>query len=195
MHDYFPQLIDNLSAMEPDEAIAALRDAAATRVRDPRPAFLIAAEYAGRGDADRAEAYYLIALDRAPDLAIARFQLGLLQMTTGRPATASVTWSPLDDLAEDAPLRLFKDGLAFLAEGELAKATELLIRGISNNVENGPLNRDMQHIVSAIESAQGGKITMPGSAALHPQPKPGNRGAAQGSGVEHFLLSSYRRLH
>src|SRR5207249_11806575 len=46
------------------------------------------------------------ALDIAPAYALARFQLGFLEFTSGEAALAEETWRPLHALADDIPLRL-----------------------------------------------------------------------------------------
>jgi hypothetical protein len=84
------------------------------------------------------------AIDLAPDYAIARWQLGFLEFTSGNAAEAEQIWRPLSDLPTDAPLRLFAEGLNRFGRDEFAPAFELLERGISLNTENAFVNSDIQ---------------------------------------------------
>lgn len=87
------------------------------------------------------------AVEMAPDFAIARFQLGFFQLTSGEAADALSTWGPLALLADDHYLRKFVAGLVHLIRDEFEPAVALLREGIAANGENPPLNRDMQLIV------------------------------------------------
>lgn len=175
--DYFPELLERLERRQLADPRAALERAALEHPADPRPLVLLAARLIHENDVDRAEAAYLTALQRAPDLAIARFQLGLLQLTSGRPAAAQATWAPLDRLPEADPLRLFKTGLEALAHGDLEQALGWLQEGVAKNASNEPLNLDMRLLIDRISRA---------------------RGAAQPSGDDstnsdaRFLISNYR---
>lgn len=87
----------------------------------------------------------------APDFAIARFQFGLFQLTSGEANKALETWGPLDRLAQDHYLRRFADGLRSLIRDEFADAVAMLREGILLNQENMPLNRDMQMLIDKCE--------------------------------------------
>jgi hypothetical protein len=101
---------------------------------------------------DEARAAMTAAVDVAPDFAIARFQLGLLELTSGLPVEAEATWGPLKRLPQDAPLRVFAEGLAHLIRDEFPQTVTLLRRGIALNGEIPILNRDMQLIIDALTS-------------------------------------------
>lgn len=118
-------------------------------------AFLLGAEHAQIGMYDRAEAEFKRAIELDPGLAIARFQLGLLQLTQARPADAKATWQALDDLPVDHALRLFKQGLEALAEDRFDAARALLTQGMSANQINPDLNRDMANVLANIPAADG----------------------------------------
>jgi Flp pilus assembly protein TadD len=180
--DYMAGLLPQLQRCERASARRLLEEAAQAHPEDARPLTLLAAEYVHAGEIDRAEATYIAALQRAPDLAIARFQLGLLQLTSARPAAAQATWAPLDALADTDPLRLFKTGLELVAQDRFEEARRLLMQGIAQNSANPPLNRDMQMVLDRIASLRPGE---PGEAG-QPAAKP-----ADG----HFLVSSYQKLH
>lgn len=177
--DHMPELLAQLGRARGAAARRLLEDAVAAHPGDPRPLTLLAAEYVHAGEIDRAEAAYIAALQRAPDLAIARFQLGLLQLTSARPAAAQATWAPLGALPEADPLRLFRDGLEMLAQDRFDEATRLLMQGMARNDTNPALNRDIQMVldrVAQLAGPGGGEGPAPGQA-------PGG----------HFLVSSYRK--
>jgi tetratricopeptide (TPR) repeat protein len=180
--DYMAALLPQLQRSDPATKRCLLEKAAQAHPRDARPLTLLAAEYVHAGEIDRAEATYIAALQRAPDLAIARFQLGLLQLTSARPAAAQATWAPLDGLADTDPLRLFKTGLELLAQDRFAEARRFLVQGLALNKTNPPLNRDMEMVLQRMAahagSAQEGALAPAGT---------------QGQG--HFLVSSYQKGH
>jgi hypothetical protein len=184
--DYFPALLARISGPEAASARALLAQAAAEHPRDARPLLLLAAEHVHAKEIDLAEATYIAALQRAPDFAIARFQLGLLQLTSARPAAASATWAPLDALPPTEPLRLFKTGLELLAQDRFDEARRLLLEGIAQNRTNPALNRDMQLVITRIDQrdAAGASPAAPAAA--------GAQDAAPTS--DHFLVSSYGKL-
>ncbi|MGC3998599.1 MAG: hypothetical protein QM767_14510 [Anaeromyxobacter sp.] len=180
--DYFPALMQRIQAGAPAQQL--LAQAADEYPRDPRPLLLLAAEFMHEGQVDRAEAAYVFALHRAPDFAIARFQLGLLQWTSGRPAAAIATWAPLDALDPAEPLRLFKQGLTALAQDQFEDARRWILEGIAHNSVNLPLNRDMQMVLDRMASAGLG-------AGAPPAQPPAAAPPAEG-GQEHVLISGYR---
>lgn len=91
------------------------------------------------------------ALSRAvalePDLHIARFQLGLFQLTSGEAENALETWGRLDRLSDGHYLREFVDGMRCLLRDDFAGTIQHLEQGIALNHENPPLNRDMTMII------------------------------------------------
>ena len=188
MHDYFTQLLETIAALPTDAALLCLQRAADEHVLDGRPLLLMATEHAHAGNFDAAEACFIGALQRTPNLTIARFQLGLLQFSSGRPAVASVTWAPLDLLAPDEPLRLFKTGIEYLAQDNFDAARYWLKQGMTKNTANAPLNRDMQHIITEIDKLQ----------MLRAEPDHSSNGKLHTPELapdEHFLVSANRKLH
>jgi tetratricopeptide (TPR) repeat protein len=186
--DYFPELLRTYQARKGEEAIPLLDMAAREHPADPRPLLLLAAEFVHAQQRDQAEAAYLVALQRAPGFAIARFQLGLLLLTSGRPAAAFATWAPLEQLDEKEPLRLFKRGLEAMAQDQFERARQLLVEGMALNEVNPALNRDMQKVLDRIaELGAGGQ--KPASAKAPAQAK---QGEAAAQGDAHVLVSSYR---
>lgn len=117
---------------------------------DPRLHFLRGSILAGIGRPIEALAALKRAVEIAPDFAIARFQLGFFQLTSGEAAEALGTWGPLALLPDDHYLRIFVGGLTHLIRDEFAQTIELLEQGIAANDENLPLNRDMALIVDRV---------------------------------------------
>ena len=134
---------------------------------DPRLHFLRGSILASIGRPIEALPALRQAVDLAPDFAIARFQLGFFQLTSGEAANALSTWGPLALLPEDNYLRMFVAGLTHLIRDEFEQAIVQLRAGIAVNDENPPLNRDMQLIIeqTAALAAGAGPETAEGEAA------------------------------
>lgn len=84
----------------------------------------------------------------APDFAIARFQLGFFELTSGEADRAIATWAPLKDLPIQHFLCRFVVGLEHLIADRFEECAAELNAGIAANTENLPLNRDMELIVA-----------------------------------------------
>lgn len=126
-----------------DEADRLLR----THPADPRLHFLKGSLLAALRHYEAGEAAMAYAVLLAPGYEIARFQLGLLQLSSAKPDAARTTLAPLLDLADDNPLKLFAEGLTLLIGDELAQAIDRLEAGIARNQMNPALNRDMQMLI------------------------------------------------
>lgn len=87
------------------------------------------------------------AVELAPDFALARFQLGFFELTSGEAATAIQTWQPLKALPQDHYLYLLVEGLEHLAADRFEACIASLRAGIAANRENAPLNGDMGLII------------------------------------------------
>lgn len=114
---------------------------------DPRLHFLKGSILAGEGKLIEAHGSLLKAVDIAPDFAIARFQLGFFQLTSGESNNALKTWARLDMLPEEHYLKLFVVGLRHLIRDEFQDCIDTLRKGMAVNKENPPLNNDMQLII------------------------------------------------
>lgn len=114
---------------------------------DARLHFLRGSMLVGAGRLIEAHSALSRAVALAPDFAIARFQLGLFQLTSGEADKALETWGRLDRLADDHYLRKFVDGLRCLVRDDFGGAIENLQRGIALNQDNAPLNRDMHMLI------------------------------------------------
>jgi hypothetical protein len=121
---------------------------------DPSLLFLYGSLAAGQRDYATACDAMRRAIDVAPAFHIARFQLGLLLLTSGEAITAQETWGPLHSLPSGHYLRVFVNGLHRLILDDFSEAVRLLEEGIALNHENAPMNRDMQMIVDEVRSKQ-----------------------------------------
>jgi hypothetical protein len=85
----------------------------------------------------------------APEFAIARFQLGFFELTSGEAEAARNTWLPLKTLLPHGHwMLLFVEGLESLILDRFAECISCLSEGIRHNQENLPLNNDMALIIS-----------------------------------------------
>lgn len=123
--------------------------------RDPRLHFLRGSLLASLKRYDEAQVAMTHAVEIAPGYAIARFQLGLLQLTSGEPDAAINTWRDLKALPQDDTLHLFVIGLEHLIQDHFDEAVAKLRQGIAQNQTFPPLNNDMQMLVDQILEQKG----------------------------------------
>lgn len=142
-----------MTAIQSDDSdeIARIDRLLARHPDDPRLHFLRGSVLAGIGRPIEALSSLKQAVALAPDFAIARFQLGFFQLTSGEAADALGTWGPLALLPGDHYLRLFVTGLTHLIRDEFPQTIAALDAGIAANAENPPLNRDMRLIIDKVE--------------------------------------------
>ena len=114
---------------------------------DPRLHFLKGSILVGEGKLIEAHGSLSKAVEIAPDFAIARFQLGFFQLTSGESNNALKTWARLDMLPEEHYLKLFVVGLRHLIRDEFQDCIDTLRKGMALNKENLPLNNDMKLII------------------------------------------------
>lgn len=124
---------------------------------DPRLHFLYGSLLAAEGRYEEARMSMRRSVELAPDYEIARFQLGLLELSSGDAAAADLTLDPLADSHSEAALPLFARGLRHLARDELAAAADLLRRGIARNHDHPLVSRDMELIIARIEEGGTGR--------------------------------------
>lgn len=146
---------------------------------DPRLHFLQGSVLAGLQRYDEGRSAMARAIEIAPDFALARFQLGFLDMTSGKAVDAIGVWQPLFNLPEDEPFRIFAEGLTNLAGDNFAEARRLLNKGIELNTENPLISADMQLILDEI------KVDPPKQ-----EPEPAQDQSAPSSAT-HMLLQQY----
>jgi tetratricopeptide (TPR) repeat protein len=149
-HDVLQQIVARVAAMEDDEALVVLDQALADWPEDARLRFLRGSIQAQTARYDIAEKDFETALALDPGFDIARFQLGLLHLTSGRPGRALRVWEPLDRLDDADCLRLFKTGLTYLIDDRFDDCVRLLQDGIAKNTQFPPLNRDMQMVIDRL---------------------------------------------
>lgn len=133
---------------------------------DPRLHFLYGSTLIVAGRMIEAHRALSRAVELAPDFAIARFQLGLFQLTSGEAGAALETFGRLDGLPDGHYLRSFVDGLRCLVRDDFAGTVESLRKGIGLNSENPPLNNDMQMVIDRCIPLLGAARGEPGDVAV-----------------------------
>jgi len=172
-------------AQHVDEALALFQEAARLVPESGLPHFLIGAELAQLRRMDEAEMAYANAVLLAPSLDMARYQLGLIQFTSGRAALALVTWGPLFQHPPDSALQRIVHGFAALAQDDFPAATACFREGMALNLDNAALNRDLQLMLDRIAAH-----THAGAPISDP-PAP-DETSADGQEL-HVLLSNYQQ--
>lgn len=138
-----------------EEGLAHIEQLLAAFPLDPRLHFLKGSLLVGLKRFVGAHVAMSRAIEIAPDYALARFQLGFFELTSGEAEAAFRTWAPLDALASGTWMRLFVEGLRALAEDRFADCVTALRAGIAANSENLPLNADMELIIAECERLGG----------------------------------------
>lgn len=163
----------------PDDTLAAVLDLAAddepgalariaalveAHPADPRLHFLAGSLLAAQARYEEAQAAMARSIEIEPGYAIARFQLGLLELSSGDAAAADLTLQPLAEAEADDALVLFARGLRHLARDELLMAVDMLSRGIKGNRDHPLVSRDMELIIDRIREG--------GETPAQPEPEP-----------------------
>lgn len=165
---YEKLIAEGLQASREDKADEALAFFAQASVLVPAsgvPHFLIGSEHAAAGNLAAAETEFAQAVRLAPGFALARYQLGLLQFSTSRPALALVTWQPLFALPSGEPLGHFVRGFEALARDNFDAALEHYREGLACHDINHALAGDILRVVAAVEDLPG--RTQEAEAARH----------------------------
>ena len=115
---------------------------------------LLGSDYAAEGELEKAETALARAVLLSPALHIARYQLGLLQFSSGRAAAALVTWSPLAVLGPAEALGHFVRGFAALSQDEFAPAQLHFEAGLACNHGNPALAGDIQMVMARVSQLQ-----------------------------------------
>jgi Flp pilus assembly protein TadD len=183
--------MDASAAGQSDTAIELFRQAMQEQPGFAVPPFLLGAEFAQLGRNEEAQQAYASAVLMAPELHIARFQLGLLQFTSGQAALALMTWQPLLALPEDQALRAFVMGFTAMAGDAFDDAIAHFRTGQQLNHDNPPLNNDIDMVIERIQAVVASQAAEPGQ----PQPAEAVEPPAEeetDSNASHVLLSNYR---
>jgi tetratricopeptide (TPR) repeat protein len=190
LHPLVQQAINASQADDSVTALNLLEQASKEQPDSPLPHFLAGAELAQLGRMAEAEAAYARAVVLAPDFSIARFELGVLQFVTTRPAIALVTWQPLLTLPDTDPLKLFALGYADLMQDAFDGALHYFELGMTANTTNAALNGNIQLLIAEIHRTRGTPAPDPTAASEKTADQ-------EESSDNHFLLSNYNqsRLH
>jgi tetratricopeptide (TPR) repeat protein len=156
------------------------------------PHFLRAAELAQAQRHGEAEAAYAATVLLAPELHIARFELGVLQFTSGRASMALLTWAPLLLLPDGHALKLLVQGYAELAQNHFESALALFLQGMVANTDNAALNGNIELLVAAIKR-RGAEIEMDDLPARSVQGALPMFDEGPSESEAQFLLSAYQR--
>lgn len=164
-------IAQGLAASQEGRAQAAMDLFAQARACDPAsgiPHFLIGSEHAAAGEVEAAEAAFANAVLLAPEFALARYQLGLLQFSAGRAAVALVTWEPLHRRPPSDPLAHFVRGFAALAEDRLDTAIAHFRTGLACPEANPGVAADVRRVMDSVEAlARAGAPAQEGPEAAH----------------------------
>jgi len=133
--------------MDPDGQLSRIDQLLDDYPEDARLHFLLGSNLIGTGRLIEGHGSLSRAVEIAPDFAIARFQLGLFQLTSGETDNALETFGRLDRLPDGHYLRRFVDGLRCLIRDDFPNAIDSLQQGIRINTENPPLNNDMRMLI------------------------------------------------
>ena len=124
---------------------------------DPRLHFMKGSVLAGKHRPIEAHAALSKAVDLAPDFALARYQLGFFELTSGEADNALSTWGPLLMLPADNYLRVFVEGLTHLIRDEFDDAIVMMRKGIGLNQDNMPMNHDITLLITECERLRANK--------------------------------------
>lgn len=158
MSQSFDTLIQQgLQASQSDETELALKyfhEASQAAPNEGLPHFLAAGELAQIGRMQDAEGAYATAILLAPTMAVARYQLGLLQFATDRLPLALTTWQPLLALPEEDFMQQFVQGFFALASENRSHAEQRFRKGLALNTVNPPMNRDIERVLESLAALQ-----------------------------------------
>lgn len=149
---------------DPEAAIGAIDAALSAWPDDHRLHFLKGSLMIGLKRFIGAHSAMAKAVALAPEFAIARFQLGFFELTSGEADAAKSTWQPLKaQLPAEHWMLYFVDGLEHLAADRFAECILALRHGIEHNTENLPLNTDMSLIIEKCAELLGNEGSAPSS--------------------------------
>jgi tetratricopeptide (TPR) repeat protein len=176
-----------------DEALRLLKHAIVQEPGEARLHYLLGALHAELGMVERAIQEITRATQLNPELGIAHFQLGLLHMARAQFEPAKDAWQPLDQLGEDDPLRLFKEGMVQFLDENYEQAVALLKRGIALEEGGGALTDRMERVIERAQAAMAEQDPKEATRPAEPvtDAKPDKQTGAELP--QHVLLSGYRK--
>lgn len=199
-HELLSLALDAFQREDSGRALAYLKEAGSREDANAQVLFMLGSEYAQIGMIPEAKAVLLKALHATPELPIARFQLGLLHLTSGDAISARETWQPLlNRTVADASdyLRHFAQGLLDASEDSWDNARSALLQGIALNLDNPALNKNMQGVIERLNAAQATAevpaVTLAATAAPIP-PIAAAPASTSASDVDasHLFISAYQ---
>ena len=146
-------LIEAVRAGRFEPAIEGLKTFLSVQPRNEIATGLLAASYFQIGLLDRAQALYERVLELNPLNALARFQLGMTQLSLRAPRAALTTWEPLLETQNEFMAR-FHSALAHLELGERGPARTLLDEAAKNMPASHPLAGRLRALRSQLGAAQ-----------------------------------------
>lgn len=189
---YEELIISGVAASRADnivEAIKIFQRASATDPTAALPQFLLGAEFAALGDMTQAEAAFANATRLAPEFPMARYQLGLVQFSSGRAAMGLLTWQPLLDLPDTDPLPHIVNGFAALAQDRFEEALAFYEQGLARNTANPPLSGDIEKVMAGIRDAMARNAEAERASNADAE----SADAADASSNAHILLANYQQ--
>ena len=129
---------------------------------DPRLHFMRGSVLAGHSDHIKAHEALSKAVEIAPDYAIARYQLGFFELTSGEADKALATWGPLLRAPKDNYLRVFVEGMVHVIRDEFPDAFAKFEKGIKLNQENLPMNGDIELLMRELKAKMDAGASGPG---------------------------------
>ena len=123
---------------------------------DPRLHFMKGSTLVGKQRMIEAHLSLQKAVELAPDFAVARYQLGFFELTSGEADKALATWGPLLMLPTDNYLRRFVEGLTHLIRDEFEAAIGEFEAGMAINQDNPPMNHDIGLLIAECRKMLGG---------------------------------------
>lgn len=185
--------LDAFKREDNGRALAYLKEAGAREDASSQVLFMLGSEYAQIGMVPEAKAVLHKALVAPPELPLARFQLGLLHLSTGEPDQARAVWQPLADLPTSSPnayLRRFAQGLLDASAESWDSARAALLEGMALNTENAALNKDMQGVLDRMAAVA------PAASSLPAAPEAGASADQAPASAEleasHLFISAYQ---
>ena len=185
--------LDALKRSDAGHALAYLKEAAVRPDVSVQALFMLASEYAQIGLVQEAKTHMARAVALGPDFPLARFQVGMLHVTTSEPEMAKAVWAPLAGLGDAHPhayLMAFHRGMRHLVDDEFDAAVQALGEGLAMNRVNEALNADMRRVIDAIEHLPGRQVDSAPVVTPSSAPEP-----AEGSEAEiepgHLFISAY----